>query len=81
MRTGANGFEANKFMLQNSTAWNYATNEDIRYELFDKVDFWALFKDASGYISVTDAQNRTLNAFIYGANLFLVTFVSLCSIL
>jgi hypothetical protein len=31
-RTGANGFEANKFQLKATTSLTYSINEDLRYE-------------------------------------------------
>ena len=61
-RTGANSFQANKFQMMNTTAWNYNVNEDLRYEKGDRVDLWTLFKNSTGHIIMEDAMNRTLDA-------------------
>jgi hypothetical protein len=60
-KTGANGFEADKLMLADSTANNYALNKDIRYDIFDKVDIYTFFRSADGTISQENALQRTLS--------------------
>lgn len=49
-KTGANGFEADKLMLNNSTAYNYLLNKDLRYNLFDKVDIYTFYRNDNGTI-------------------------------
>lgn len=51
-------------MLANSTASLYSVNEDTRYNLFDSVNFYTVFKYANGTLSTMIAENRTLNGLI-----------------
>lgn len=50
-RTGANGFEADKFMLEESTSYNYSLNDDIRFEINDEVDIYTLFRSSGGVMT------------------------------
>ena len=43
-KTGANGFEADKFMISNSTSYNYDLNQDIRFNVGDEVDIFTFFR-------------------------------------
>lgn len=61
-RTGANGFEADKFMLGESTSYSYSLNDDIRFEVGDEVDIYTLFRSSSGTMTGVSGLNRTLNA-------------------
>lgn len=74
-KTGANGFESDKFMISNSTSYNYDLNLDIRYELGDEVDIYTFFKDSAGTVTGQSAMRRTLNA-INMASAGLVLFCS-----
>ena len=62
VKNGANGFEADKFMVSNSTSYNYALNLDIRFEVGDEVDIFTFFKSSTGTVTGLQGLNRTLNA-------------------
>ena len=69
-RTGSNGFEADKFMLKNSTSYNYNINQDIRFAVNDEVDIFTFYRNVDGSIESKQGLRRTLDGW------FLQTSVS-----
>ena len=61
-KTGANGFEADKFMISNSTSYNYDLNQDIRFNIGDEVDIFTFFRESDGAITANHGLRRTLSA-------------------